>query len=314
MHFDNKKFFIFIVFLVYIMNNTTKVSFSPFHRSHITIISQVTSLVLLGVVIILGNLAPIVTFIKTRSLRRKSHYLLICLSVADCGVGVVTLLNVPFFLNIFLGAAYIRCLDIMDTLTGFASIITLVVVSVERFYAVFFPLRHLTTRFKFYAGLASFPWCIACFIAGFNDIFTNSFIVYGYLINITIVTCLLVIVFNYVTIGVKAFRIQSSSFRDRHLVVILLIVTLSSIVTWLPVQCLSAVLIFCRTCQNPHINVFYAMKFLQFSNSGINIFVYILRMNEFRSAFLVLFCRKKKYREHVSVQELTQLKARSTIA
>lgn len=284
-------------------------------RSHVTTIIQVTSLAILGVVIILGNLATIVTFVRTQSLRRRCYYLLICLSVADVGVGIVASMNVHFFLTVPHLVTYTTWLDFTDTLTGFASILTLVVISTERFYAIFYPFRHRTARFKYYAALFAFPWALATAIASLNYVssYDHSYVaLYTYLVIIIITVSLFLIVFNYIAIAIRSKKSQqctqnrNQSLRDKKLVVTILIVTLSSIVTWLPIQCLFAVIYFCKTCSFPHINVFFAMKFLQFCNSGLNVFVYFWRMNEFRKTFFVLFYRKPKYVHHVTTEDIVE--------
>jgi len=283
-------------------NSSTNMEGNPFHRSHVTIVVQVTSLALLGVVILLGNLASIVTFVKTQSLRRRCHYLLICLSVADFGVGIVDFMNIYFFLTGAQWNTFVTLLDFLDTLTGLASILTLSVISAERCYAILYPLKHRIVRFKFYIVLSAIPWTVAIVVSSFVYIayFDHSYSdIYAYLLNIVITLALLVILGSYVSIGIKtrknhpSAQNQNQSLRDNKLVVTLVIVTLSSIVTWLPMHCLFAVNYICKTCPFMHINVFFGLKFLQFSNSGLNLFIYILRMPEFRKAFLVLFCGKK---------------------
>ncbi|KAK3753673.1 hypothetical protein QZH41_003328 [Actinostola sp. cb2023] len=64
-------------------NVTLGIPPNPHYRSRATIIAQVTSLAILGVVIVLSNLASIATFIKNQSLRKRSNYLIINLSVSD---------------------------------------------------------------------------------------------------------------------------------------------------------------------------------------------------------------------------------------
>lgn len=282
-------------------NVTSSAQDSLHITNHVTTIVQGISLAVLGVFTILGNLAIAVTFIRAQSLRKRCYYLLICLSIADVGVGIVVFMNVYFFLTDTQVKTFVTALDFADTLTGFTSILTLACMSAERFYAVFYPFKHRTVRFKFYVALFTLPWAVATVIACVNYVasFDVAFLsIYTYMIFTVITISLVLITCNYMAIAIRSKNTHPNgknkrqSLRDKKLVVTLVIVTLSSIVTWLPVQCLFAAIYFCNV--TPHVNVFFAMKFLQFSNSAINAFVYFWRIEDFRKAFLVMLCGKPR--------------------
>jgi hypothetical protein len=297
-------------------NNGTVVNgYDPFYRTQLTIIAQVTSLAVLGVIIVFGNLASIITFIKTQSLRRRSHYLIICLSVADLLVGVVDFMTMYLFLTGPQWNTFIVVLEVIDTLTGIASVLTLSNISMERFYAIFFPFQHRMVRFRVYVALCAFPWIAATYVSVLylvsNYYDKSILVVYTYHTFIVATVALVIISISYITIGVKirqynpSAQNQNRPSRDQKLAVTLLIVTLASLLTWLPLQCFLVMLYFCESCPFPHFNVLFAMKFLQFCNSGINVFIYIVRMPEFRTAFLALFCGKSG--ENLRVQESTRM-------
>lgn len=263
-----------------------------------------TSLAVLGAIIILGNFASIITFIKTQSLRRRSHYLIISLSAADLLVGVVAFMLLYYFLTGAKLNAYAFALDFLDTLTAMTSVLTLSAISVERFSAILFPFRHRMLRFRVYVALSSFPWILGTCLAVMNIISHFKRAVYYTFMHfsfVIIALALLTILISYISMGCKMRRQsnlsvqnQNRALRDKKLVITLLIVTLSSLVTWMPLQGYSFVKILCRKCPLPDSNDVFIMKFLQFCNSGLNLFIYMVRMTEFRVAFLAIFCRRKK--------------------
>lgn len=292
----------------------------PHYRSQATIIIQVTLLATLGLVIVLGNLASIATFLKTQSLRRRCHYLVISLSFADLLVGGNTFMTMYFFLTGPQFNIFIVSLEFIDTFTGTTSILTLAVIATERFYAIYFPFRHRMLRFKFYMACTAFPWLSAVAVASLYLISyfggnLNVYVVYTYAACLYALIALVVVIVCYAFIGLKirqnnpSAQNQNRATRERKLAVTLLIVTLASLLTWLPHQCFIFVLYICKICKTPHFNIFFIMKFLQFFNSGINVFVYIVRMPEFRQAFLALFFN----REQPTHQESTKNSSLSSV-
>ena len=119
-----------------------------------TILFCVTALV-----VATGNLVTIGIFLKTK-LRKRRHFLLISLAIADMLVGV---LSVPLYIavgihpyKLLLILSY-QCVDIF---TGLISIFTLASISLERMHAIAFPLRHLTLTSKFYMCVIGIPWIV----------------------------------------------------------------------------------------------------------------------------------------------------------
>lgn len=290
-----------------LQTNTT----NPFPQSQLSVTAQVTSLAVLGFVIVFGNLACIITFIKTQSLRRKSHYLIIFLSVADLCVGGVVFMSIYYFVGVsnwYHSDIFTHSLDFLDSLTSNGSMLTLVAISLERFYAIIYPFLHRRLRFRHYLVCVIVCWFVSlanCFpyllaVIDQPELASKSefMLFYRWLAVITPVLALLVISFSYITIAVKMRRKNrpevpnhSRPLRDQKLVVTLVIVTLTSLLTWLPLQCLGVILFFCPNCVSININLMdlvFFVKYLQYCNSAINVFMYIVRMPEFRKAFLNL--------------------------
>lgn len=280
--------------------NSTSLTTNSNYRSQLTIIVQVTSIAILGVIIVLGNLAIILTFIKTPSLlRQRCFNLLISLSVADFLVGVVDFIDVYYFYSPeTVTRKFLKSLGFLGILSGTASILTLASISLERFIATVFPFRYRHLGWRVYAILIALPWMIALVISSFY-VFDILYIVYRYFRVIFPIFAVLIILLIYTGIAIKirlskmSTRNENRRKRNQRLIVTLLIITLASLICWLPLQLFQIIRYFCHSCPKAHINLFYLMIFLQCCNSGINIFIYLLRMPEFRKACSAIFCPRR---------------------
>jgi len=287
-------------------NSTTQpiTSRSATYQSQAITIVQVTLLAILGVIIVLGNLASIVTFLKTQSLRRRCYYLIISLAFADFFVGVDVFMVMCYFLappmsdHTFI--VFAVSLEFVDVASSYASILTLAAIALERFLAIYVPFRHRMLSFKFYIICIALPWLLAFIFSSFS--LTPRFLDHSafytthyYNLSIFALIALIFITFSYVFICLKIMKNntvaqhQNRASRERKLAVTLLIVTLSSLLTWLPHQCFLFIVFIFHVYIVPYAKVLFAMLFLKFVNSGINVFIYIARMSEFRQAFLALF-------------------------
>ena len=115
--------------------------------------------------IIAGNVLTIWIFFKQRR-QKRSYSLLISLAVADLLVGIFA---VPFYIKAVVSQGYTWYVISIgaDVFTGTTSIYTLAVISLERMFAVGWPLRHRTLNCRVYVCAISIPWIIAA-------IFTTS--------------------------------------------------------------------------------------------------------------------------------------------
>ena len=101
------------------------------------------------VFVAVGNFLTIVLFAMNKNLRKKSLFLVINMSFADLILGS---LCTPFYIH-YVGVNFqlwtkklhnfVRIpFRIIDTLFSQASIISATLISIERFYAIFWPLKH----------------------------------------------------------------------------------------------------------------------------------------------------------------------------
>ena len=247
--------------------------------------------------IIAGNILTIWIFFKQRR-QKRTYPLLISLAVADLLVGIFA---VPFYIKVVVSqclAWHIISISV-DVFTGITSIYTLAVISLERMFAVGWPLRHRTVNYRVYVCAISIPWIIAAIFTTlavlqiFNIIGREYF--FYCLVLIPGIPLITICVANFVV-----WKKQKSLFRDQNhikrevkLAKTLALLTGTSLFTWLPFQILNTL---------DELNVtgkfhlfqltLFIIKFLQFSNSFVNVIIYPFRIPEFKRAlFQILnFC------------------------
>ena len=106
-------------------------------------------LLILSLAIIILNLITIIIFIKNRSLRKRSTYLMINLAVADLLAGVFAIDVFRFFgvtlCNLWEDIVPVNLVVYMARLSflfPIASVTNISAISLERVHATFLPLRH----------------------------------------------------------------------------------------------------------------------------------------------------------------------------
>ena len=147
-------------------------------------IAVVTALFESGL-IVMGNVLTLIIFAREKKLRKKSLFLVMNMALADVMLGTVSL---PLFVYFFVGpkcqlwtakknAIFSYSFYFLDTTFSQSSLISAVFISCERFYAVYWPLKHKTLPTRAY-GIAIFMvWslAIAVSIAVFLSLYLGSY-------------------------------------------------------------------------------------------------------------------------------------------
>ena len=247
--------------------------------------------------IIAGNVLTIWIFFKLRR-RKRTYSLLMSLAVADLLVGIFA---VPFYVKAVVSQGYTWYVISMgaDVFTGTTSIYTLAVISLERMYAVGWPLRHRTVNYRVYVCAISIPWIIAAIFTTlvvlqiFNIIGREYF--FYCLVLIPGIPLITICVANFVVWKKQKspFRNQNHIKREVKLAKTLALITGTSLFTWLPFQILN-ILFALKVTQNFHLIELttFIIKFLQFSNSFVNVIIYPFRIPQFKRTLLQIlnFC------------------------
>ena len=243
---------------------------------------------------ITGNILIIWIFLNLRR-RKRSTFLLIGLGVADLLVGG---LAVPLLIATYESASITvwRVFDLVDVFTSTSSIYALAVISVERMFAIGWPLRHRTANFRVYICAIALPWIIAAifaitFFVYANFIFmTRDSVIYP--IVLLPATPLLIMCVAYYVIWRKQKSTicnQNNIIREVKLANTLFLITGASVFTWLPFQILN-LLVYLQIAANVShmLPTVLIIRVLQYSNSFVNVIIYPLRIPEFKNCLLHL--------------------------
>ena len=271
------------------------------------------------VAIVTVNLLSIILFIKNRSLRTRSMYLIISLTVGDMLVGVLSAGYDQFdllwqcrliIIKLNLSFEVRFSLSSFSDSVFFVSLTNIVVISLERLHATFRPLRHRLIKRWVYVIAITVVWVfpvIGCAIYVVDMLYLN-----GYFLYILVSFCLLgliVIFVSYTSIlfkfrfGAHPQRHCAAALRQRKLTVTLFITTLVSLLLWLPFNIYLLVDwstdILNSLSFKEGFNLYYSLRFLFYANSLVNPILYTIRMPDFKKALLSLFRRHQ--RENVAI-------------
>ena len=276
--------------------------------------------------IIIGNAIVIAVFSKNRQLRKRTYYLLINLAIADFLVGVIA---VPWLLS-NLDQNYhlwkhewnrhtVIVAKVIGIFSTFASLINLMMISLERMYATLWPLKHRVLETKTYYVLIGLCWILPILPVSIN------LAAYRYAIipmdrylefSLSFICFLLVIIcvtYSSIWIKMKFGRPQHhvTTAQDRKLTVSLFLVTALSLVTWLPFQTLYfAMLRFQPMLHGCFVHLFYSLALLLLANSLVNPIIYSFRMPQFRQAVLRLVCRRSAERRMEAIKMRNEAEVR----
>ena len=265
----------------------------------------------MSVAIVTVNLLSIIIFIKNRTLRSRSVYLVINLTVADMLVGGISSSNILFpeigckILNVRLtreGKEIVWFLFYWFLLTSLTNI---TVISLDRMHATFRPSRHRVIKKWVYGVTISVVWVLAAMISTaitMLDFFGKEWSHHQFLWQSYCLLCLFVICACYASIIVKICcgarpQHHGAARRQRKLTVTLLIMTIVSLLLWLPYAV--ATFVYYTTdrirslsyTKRTRLNMLLLLLFC--TNSFVNPVVYTVRMPEFRKALLLLYTSTK---------------------
>ncbi|XP_078363649.1 histamine H2 receptor-like [Oculina patagonica] len=278
------------------------------------------------VAIVTLNIITITVFIKNRNLRKRSTYLVINLAVVDMLAGGIA----TDMLFHFVGSScdfwqYNRiegwAASIPSTLFILfptCSLTNITAISIERLHATLRPFRHRVINKWVYGLILAVVWVTA-------GLFTIVLLVppefisyrfYFYFWNSFIAICLLVMCISYASIVIKVRcgaqpQHHGAASRERKLTMTLLIVTVVSLLLYLP----RVIFLFLGY----DTDIIYSMprvtserlsiiiNVLYFANSLVNPILYAIRMPEYRSAVLALFRRRPQQQRQIAVIPLLKM-------
>jgi hypothetical protein len=109
-------------------------------------------MLLIAIITTLGNLIVILCFIKYKHVRTINNYYILSLSIADLIIGLICM---PFYAhNAFnngywrFGVPFCRIWLVIDYVSGTASVLQIVVISLDRCLSVVYPIKYLSLSMK----------------------------------------------------------------------------------------------------------------------------------------------------------------------
>ncbi|XP_020631470.1 adenosine receptor A2a-like [Orbicella faveolata] len=277
----------------------------------------------IGIVALVTNVLTIAAFTQKR-LRRPPHYLLISLACADF---MVASISVPLYICITLGVTKLTlrsraAIWFFDFLSGMASIFTLASVSLERLFAMGWPLRHRVIPPITYAVFVTVPWVLALIVASLPLFDMFRLLPHLFMFQVILASCsfpIVVTIIAYITLWFKVKTSDPSGHersreKDKRLAITLVIASFIFPFTWLPYTIVLSIINLCMKCVFSNVKLFNGLSmicmFMHLANSFLNPLVYILRIPEFRGAIRELICRNRPFRR-VGVTPLANTRARN---
>ena len=262
--------------------------------------AMVAALMFESAIIVKGNMLVIILFAREKKLRKKSLFLVMNMAVADTVLGAVAL---PLRVYLTVGPEHEFIFHFLDTTFSQSSLISAGFISCERFYAVFWPLKHKTLSMRTYGIVIFTVWSLAILVSIIAVLFYeyNSFKVatlswMSFPLSFLFIVCACNIsIWRKVRMRNITLQQQNrAASQNQRLTNALLFVSAISVLSWLPLVIVNY-LVFVQGLDIPRRFLFVdIINILNLSNSILNPFVYALRIPEFRQALRVSCCSQRQ--------------------
>ena len=258
------------------------------------------------IVIFILNAFTLAIYTRNRHLRKPSTYLIINLTVADLLVGTVTGSSMSFELHNletdlgleqdFSWQSFVQFT--LQELFSVASLANISLISLERLHATLFPFRHCLVGARVFLTIILCSWLFSLILSSvFALLYLHaspaSFYVrasYSFLI-ILILTVSYAIIISTVKSNPLSPNAGPVLSTERKLTVTLFIVTVASLLAFLPWAIWNVIAYHMRSKLSPAVvfRISKSLLTLYLFNSIVNPLIYAVRMQEFRKAARKLF-------------------------
>jgi len=210
--------------------------------------------------------------------------------------------------------------DLFIVLFFAASLTNIAIIALKRVHATFFPFRHRVLKKWVYRLIIAVVWVTSGLVAIASVLllqFEETY--YGFYLHATFfLICLLIICVSYSSIVIKVRcgaqpQHHGAASRERKLTMTLLILTVVSLLLYLPhvilryVMFISKFKIWWSLTPSVRIHLDYALLVLLYANSLVNPILYAIRLPEYRSALLALFRERPQQQRQVAVFPLRDM-------
>ena len=263
--------------------------------------------IVVDVFIVSGNLLTLALFALSKQLRKRSLFMVISMAFSDLLLGILTL---PIYI-VIVGSSYrlwnfkiSRNLKIsfycVDTALSQASLLSAVFISLERFHAIFWPLKHRTLSIQAYRVGISVVWVLSILVSTIYNLLlwlkTAKECLYvwiPYAVTILLLLC-------SCNIGIwrkslyRAVVSQQNIVNSQRLTKALLFVSMLALICWLPLV-VTNYLYFVHEISASWLSLALVIaNILNYINSCVNPVIYAFKIPEFKRALRFLAAGKKE--------------------
>ena len=259
--------------------------------------------------LIVGMLA-IILFAKEKKLRKKSLFLVMNMALADVMLGAVSL---PLWVCFSVGPYYqlwtakpntpmSYSFYFLDTTLSQSSLISAVFISCERFYAVYWPLKHKTLSTPAY-GIAIFMvWSLAIVVSivVFPSIYQMahkaavlSWMSFPLSFLFIVCACNISIWRKVRKRNIALLQQNRATSQNQRLTKTLLFVSAISVLSWLPLVVVNYLTVVQEVGGVITDLIVGIITIINLSNSILNPFVFVLKIPEFGQALSLCFSRRQ---------------------
>ena len=283
--------------------------------SNITAIVLFCVIVIESLIVFSGNIFTIFVLWKHRNRLKRTSFLLINLAVADLfvGIGEMTITGTCFILHHigFIIFSYQHIATAFLTTFYFASLFFLAAISLERAYALIWPLRHRVASAKGYIYSVILVWVCGISTCTLPLLAVNGILsveLWKVIISSLIIVPLMIICVSYLAIRRRlnsrvpvidmAHNRQNGLQQSKKLSRTLFIVIAVSLVCWFPIIIAYFIVYVCSTCVSPTLRL--SLTVFHLANSLGNPIIYCFRIPFFRETL-----KRMKFRKHSKQYRVT---------
>ena len=305
--------------------NKTDSNMNDLYRSKNLVFALMALYILLALLVIAGNTFVVVAFRKSR-LRPAINMFFVSLAVSDLLVGAVSIplwiynLSCPYFKSCLKANARVtNFYQGFDIFSALASISNLVAISVERYFAICWPMQHRISSFERYLLMILATWSYSLTVTVVYSVeFSSRWKNYrgslvftaGFAVPIIIIS----LMYSSIYRNVKSMNahwkqtnarsaLRNSVQREKRTAKTMGIVTVLFVVAWLPFFVVSLLWSFDRPSLPSYGGGFTQLmdfiKWMHYSNSAVNPFVYAYRNEEIRRMLAKLVIRVTAREEEI---------------
>ncbi|XP_058941397.1 somatostatin receptor type 4-like [Pocillopora verrucosa] len=261
-----------------------------------------------ALVAITSNVATIAIFLTNKRIRAQTSILLVNLAVADLLVATVPIPGWVYFFgaqaNLWADSTHLAghiTYSALDIGGAFASVTNHGCIAVERLIATLLPFKYRSSKRIITTQLIIVVWmCAVCIpvvtLVGFHVLHSNMVAFFVWMPFLTVL--LLVITVSYsILLGRMKWLARNlhdhegTEQRNHRFTVTALMVTVVSLLAWLPFMIMSAINLVAQTISHD-VRLVSMVKLLHFFNSICSIFIYWFRIPNFKAAAYALVFRR----------------------